>query len=223
MNKNNSEQGSNLSDLITNFKLCNNKFVKSPGDDITEQMMRYALRPKDNYNESSLPNSGISFENKIDSMKKLRIEDNKQLLKKLNLDDKIKEQTFRQIMHQKRLKNLPEYEQFKDRHINIKKKLNFGIVTFLSLSIYTLMNFHDNQLKIYNNMKDFVDNKPQKFQFTNLKIPFLLFIPIVSFILYNYKNIKALEKEYNKVLQQNYFDEEITYENVKVIFQSRLI
>ena len=206
----------NLSDVIKNFSSCNNEFIKSEKKDARSVIFSYGSDNKKNYSEKNDLNTKRDEKElikKFTDLKEITSEGNKSLIKKLNIEEQIKTNSFENNYRINKLNNLPESKEFTKEIEKVKKKIKIGAVTFVFFSVYALMEFYDSKSKIYDNVKDLINEKRSKANLFNYKLNIMVGLPILLFIYYQIKQYKKIERKYKEVIRNKYYDEESGCDN----------
>ena len=72
---------------------------------------------------------------------------------------------------------------------------------------------NNSKLKIYDNVKDLINEKRSKANLFNYKLNIMVGVPIVLFTYYQIRQYKRIEANYKEVIRSKYYDEESGCDN----------
>lgn len=217
---NNLSIGTNLSGAIKNFNLCNNEFIMSDNKGARNAILSYAFGNKKNNfhkNEGVIKKDEKEIAQQFSELKQMNQIDNKKLIKKLNIEDQIKSKTFENVYFMNKLNNLPETKLFKEDLEKVKKKITFATVALTFYTVYALMEFYDSKSKIYDNVKDLMNDRRSKVNLFNYKRNMMIGLPLLLFLYLQYSNYRKIEIAYKDLIREKYYDEENALENFKMV------
>jgi hypothetical protein len=217
----------NISDSITEFKFSDNKFISNKNlTNLTpyEKFERYVLENRNvdvkkfNYEEDE-NTIRHKFHDRLKRMKEVKDANKIKLMKDLNLDEVIVNNTLKQKEYVDKLFQLPEYNDgFKDKFI--KNTNLFWIGVILSGTSF---------LKLIHNIADDIYSPPHisigKNSYPTLskiliKNKFNLIIVSISgiFALYQNYRLKNLQNKYIKLIRDKYFmDQDLDIDRINII------
>lgn len=209
MNNNKIINDKNFSDNISNFNLCNNSFI-SNGTENREYLDKILFSQE---NGSKKANSSFQV-NKNDYNVEKQLErkmllNSNTVIKNQEIEESIKDRTFKQFVMMNNLQNSEEYEIFKDRFDKAKKRsqIIMGLMCFYSMFI--LNNVYENQINTYQNTTDLINNKLTKYSKINFKLHFIVMTPLIGLLYYSKIKGNKIQEEFNKVLKDKYYDEDM--------------
>jgi hypothetical protein len=206
----------NLSDSIKNFNLCKNEFIASEHKGPSNTIFSYAFGNKKNYsdkNETNIKGDEKELIKQFSELREINNLENRNLIKKLNIEEQIKKNSFEHIYKMNKLNNLPETKEFLYDIEKVKKKIKIGTVAFVFYSVYAIMEFYDSKTKIYENVRSLINDNPSKMNLFNYKRNLILGVPLIAFILYQNRQYKNIERDYKDTIRKKYYDEESGLEN----------
>jgi hypothetical protein len=212
----------NISDVIKNFNLCNNEFIKSESKDVRGALFPHESGNKKNYsekNEINIKRDEKELIKKFNELKDINSDGNNKIIKKLNIEEKIKTNSFENSYRINKMNNLPESKEFAHDMEKVKKKIKIGSAIFVFYSVYALMEFYDSKSKINENVQDLINKKQSKANLFNYKLNLMIGIPIVMFLYYQVRQYKKIESSYKEVIRNKYYDEESGCENFNLAFK----
>jgi hypothetical protein len=213
---NNLNFGTNFSEAIKNFNLCDNEFIQSENKGARNVIFSYAFgTKKNNFNKSNLNNKRDEKElvQQFQEMKEMNHLGNKKLIQKLKIEDQIKTKSFENLYIMNKLNNLPETKEFKNNLEKVKKKIKIATVTLVFYSVNAIIEFYDSKTKIYENVRDLINDNRSKVNLFNYKRNLIIGLPILAFLYYQHSQYKKIENDYKDLIRKKYYDEESALEN----------
>lgn len=242
MNKNHLIQQTNavnLSDLISNFNYSDNSFIsngrKNPRDSLLNSKL-YNKSPEVNSNSSNDQFQRGSFESNFDNhLKQLNKHNNsitqnnksehsannpdKQALNFFSEMEKKKSDNNNRLFLMELIKEIPEYQEYKEKKTIIEKKLKFTL-SIIGLYLLTLcFNLYENRTSstmydkidhiINKNKVSHVQTNAFGFLHKNFKISLFILLPSLIFSYYLYRNNINTQHKYRNIIREKYFNEEI--------------
>lgn len=208
---NNLSSDKNLSDAIKNFDLCDNNFILSERKSPSNAIYSLAFGNKKNHsdkNEKNLKRDEKELIKQFSELKELNNSHNRQLIKKLNLEEQIKKNSFEQIYHINKLNNLEETKEFLYDVERVRKKIKIGSMALVFYSVYAIMEFYDSKTKIYKNVRQLINENPSQKNLFNYKINLMIGVPLLAFVYYQFRQYKNIEDKYKETIRKKYYNDD---------------
>jgi len=208
---NNLSSHKNLSDAINNFDLCDNNFISSDRKSPSNAICSMAFGNKKNQsdkNEKTMKRDEKELIKQFTELKESSNSHNMQLIKKLNVEEQIKKNSFEQIYHINKLNNLPETKEFMYDVEKVKKKIKIGSAALVFYSVHAIMEFYDSKTKIYENVRDLINENPSRKNLFNYKRNLMIGVPLLAFVFYQFKQYKLIEDKYKETIRKKYYNED---------------
>jgi hypothetical protein len=218
--------GKNLSDVINNFNFCNNEFISNGTKNSQESLELHISRSMESSpeqidrtgNRDDPKSVEEKFLKHMKDLRKLTAKHNLEIIKKYNLEEKIREKSFKLFNTENEIRNLPEYEEYIYQTRNIEKKIKFGFSLTVFYAIYLLVNVYEGKVKAYDNVNDLINNKvSSRLNKINFKYHLMFAVPLSVFLYYYINKNRKLHNNFEKYIRNKYFDSEFDMDSLHIM------
>jgi len=198
-----------LSSGITNFQDTNIKFLSNKDEKTsTEELIHEWLdsKLKFNRNKSESSNEKYNESNLKEKFMNRNIEDNEYkltLIKKLNLEDKIKDDLLKDLIFDSNLLSDPQVKNLQEKKNSISKKIKIFIYLITFYSFFTFAQFYDQKLNKFNNIQDMINKKQKTIDF-KFKYNLLIFSILFGGLTLFYGQKSRVDRDFRNYVKSNH-------------------